>query len=395
MAGMARLGIPGLALLAVAGFAGLMDTAFLLGVISAYAEHLGASKAEAGFIAGLYSMVAIPASALAGLIVDKVGRKRALSLGLAWDTASLVLYSQASTPTQLAVVRGLHAVGGSLVYPALFAMVGDAIPRSRIGFGSGTYLAIIGASVALGSYMGGRVAEALGFDAALMMLAAVLAIGFMASLPLPETLAAKRVSSSGGEVEIDSARGDVRKALGAAAIIASLYIGFGVIVGGLPTSLTGEGIAASEEASAGLTGMTIGLATLASLPAFLAAGRALDARKPLKPLTLAAALAVIGAYALASLESPQSLAIFAILYGPIIGVGMTSSTYLAVTAGASRRGKALAAQQIANILGIAVGAPLGGILSQELGLDGIALGVVLSVLLVLASAVIFRGMMLK
>ncbi|WP_218184405.1 MFS transporter, partial [Aeropyrum camini] len=125
------LGLKGSLLLALAGFAGLMDTAFLLGVVAAYAEHLGASKAEAGFIAGLYSMVAIPASLAAGLAVDKVGRKKALVAGLAWDTLAIALYTTASTPGELALYRALHAIGGSLVYPAFFSIVGDAGGRGR------------------------------------------------------------------------------------------------------------------------------------------------------------------------------------------------------------------------------------------------------------------------
>lgn len=89
----------------------------MAGVIAAYAEYLGASKPFAGFTAGLYGLVAIFASPLAGLVVDKFGRKKSLIVGLAWDSILVYLYSIVVNPLQLVLVRGLHAIGGSLVYP--------------------------------------------------------------------------------------------------------------------------------------------------------------------------------------------------------------------------------------------------------------------------------------
>ncbi|MEM3382870.1 MAG: hypothetical protein QXL52_06140 [Nitrososphaerales archaeon] len=52
----------------------------MLPVISAYAKFLGANEALAGLIAGLYSIVAIPASFTMGVFVDILGRRRALLL---------------------------------------------------------------------------------------------------------------------------------------------------------------------------------------------------------------------------------------------------------------------------------------------------------------------------
>lgn len=208
--------------LAVAGFAGLMDTAFLLGVIAAYAKYLGADEDLAGFIAGLYSMVAIPASILAGFIVDRMGRRKSLLAGLAWDAASMTAYSYASTPMELALVRGLHALGGSLVYPALFAMIGDIAGRGRRGSYSGSYLAVVGFAVAVGSALGGKVTEAYGFTAAFRLVALILLAGLLASLTIPETARPKpRGAGVAGElVERSAAVG--RYILAAAVVIASL-----------------------------------------------------------------------------------------------------------------------------------------------------------------------------
>lgn len=375
------------AVLALVGLAGLMDTAYLLGVIAAYAEHLGASKAAAGFIAGLYSMTALVASVIAGVIVDRIGRRRALAFGLAWDSASLVMYALSQTPAQLAAARVVHAVGGSLVYPAFLAMVGD-LARSKPGTSAGAFMAVVGVAVAVGSYAGGRVAASLGFRPALIILALVLLAGFIASLTLPET--GKPVK--GGLRRVATAIRESRaRVLGASSLILALYLGFGVIVGGLATSLTGEGLALDEQQASGIVGMAIGLATLSSLPAFILSGIAIDRGRVLAPVAASSALAIIGALALARSSSYEDVILFAILYGPVIGVGMTMSTYLAITVRGEARGTSVAIQQVSNILGVAIGAPLGGVLSQYMGLEGIALGIGASVfLLAILSAVFSR-----
>ncbi|GBF09196.1 putative MFS transporter [Aeropyrum pernix] len=382
------LGGRGSLLLALAGFAGLMDTAFLLGVVAAYAEHLGASKAEAGFIAGLYSMAAIPASIAAGVVVDKVGRKKALIAGLAWDTLAVTLYSTASTPGELALYRGLHAIGGSLVYPAFFSIVGDTSRRGGEGYAAGRYLAVIGAGVALGSAAGGRAVEVLGFQNALRLLSLILAIGTAAAVALP-------YRDSGIARRAGVARGLMAsrlKVLGAAATMASLYLGFGILVGGLSTALTGEGVVEGEEEASALAGLSIGVASIASLPAFLISGRLIDAGRGALALAAASASALAGAAALVQSPSQPGVLVFAALYGPLIGAGMTLSTYLAITVPQWSRGTSIAIQQVSNILGVAVGAPLGGVLSGAMGLEGIALGTAGSTLLLAALSLLFLKM---
>ncbi|MEO0217988.1 MAG: MFS transporter, partial [candidate division WOR-3 bacterium] len=66
------------------GFVGVLDTSFMIPIISIYAKSLGVSDFEAGFIAGFYSIVAIPSSIIAGILVDRFGRKRTLFIGLLW-----------------------------------------------------------------------------------------------------------------------------------------------------------------------------------------------------------------------------------------------------------------------------------------------------------------------
>ena len=352
--------------LAVVGLVGVIDTAFLLGIISGYAKKLGAGDAEAGFIAGLYSMVAIPASLLAGALVDAIGRRRSLSIGLAWDTASMILYGVVDDYRGLAMVRGLHAVGGSLVYPAYMAIVGDSSPRDRRGREAGRYLAVVALAVALGSLTSSIIVHELGFKPALRLIALIVFAGFIASLRIPETRPRREAMRGLG--------GQLSHVIHSAVTILLLYIGFGAIIGGMPQALLNQGLVGVEEEASAITGAIIGIASLASIPAFIIAGRLTDIRGPAAALALGGVLVVISQLAILGSTSIYTMMAAAIPYGAAIAAVMTVSTFMAISVEGAR-GSSVAIQQIANIAGVAVGAPLGGVLAGMKAVTGVALAV--------------------
>ncbi len=370
-----------LLILGVIGFAGLIDTAFLLGIVSGYAVKLGADSGLAGLIAGLYSIAAIPASIFAGFVVDRWGRKRSLSLGLAWDSIAMALYSIVSSPMQLAAVRVFHALGGSLVYPALFAYIGD-VAGVRRGRYSGATLAAIAGAVAAGNVLAHVMVSEMGFRKPIMIMALVVLAGFLLSLSLEEPPARSRSRGGAGST------GDAgRRALLAALIMFLLYLGFGVITGGLTQAQLESGLSSVEEEASSHTALAIASATLVSIPVFLAAGIALD-RGYARLLAAASALAAATTLLLApGVGEPLGLAAAYAPYGVSIGVLMTGSTVLAISVPAEYRGRSVAVQQVANILGVAVGAPLGGMLAVE----GLLVHTAASTLPVVAASLVMAG----
>ena len=354
--------------LGIIGFTGIVDTAFMIALIAPYAKELGASEPEAGLIAGLYGIAALPASVLAGFIVDRFGRKRSLTLGLAWDAVTVFAYSLASSLKLLATLRILHAIGGSLVYPAFLASVGDrAWGRRGYGFKVGTYLAIVALAVALGSLLASATVRLLGFEDTFRLLSAIIAIGLAASIYVTET--------GGGSRPVEVLRGiwRQRSTIGPGlALMFLLYVSFGAITGGLGLALYSVDVAESEEEASSLVGAYVGIASLASVALFLASGAALDRGLGVHLIVSAAASAIVSQIAVASLRDPLAIIVLAALYGLPIAAYMTASSYLVLMAPRKSRGGAVGFQQVVNILGIAVGAPLAGITVKYLGIEGLA-----------------------
>jgi MFS family permease len=74
------------------------DSNAAIPIIATYAEKLGASIILVGFIVGIYSMVHIPSNIIFGRLVDKIGRKKLISIGVMLDGLSMLLYAVAQDP---------------------------------------------------------------------------------------------------------------------------------------------------------------------------------------------------------------------------------------------------------------------------------------------------------
>src|SRR5467141_5123133 len=124
---------------------GTMDSNALVPIIALYAKSVGADLLQIGIIVGLFSAVHAPSNLFFGRIADRFGRKLPLEVGLLWDSVSLFLYSMATTPLLLALVRISHGIGSGLVGPSSMALMADASTPER----KGRSMALYGISLAL------------------------------------------------------------------------------------------------------------------------------------------------------------------------------------------------------------------------------------------------------
>ena len=206
-------------------FIGILDTSVMIPSLAPYAVSLGADEALAGLVVATYSYVAIPASIAAGILVDVFGRRRSLALGLASDGVIVALYSLARSPLELLVLRALHALGGSLVYPAAYSRAagGGARPRAaRLSLA----LAATALAVAVGIAAGGALPAVIGFQGLYRLVALLLLAGALLALLLPRDEETRPPREALARVARGLRAGLPAVAGGSLAILAA-YIGLG------------------------------------------------------------------------------------------------------------------------------------------------------------------------
>ncbi len=345
-------------LVGLLGAIGIIDTAILNPTIAAYAKSLGATEFFASFIAGLYAIIAIPASFAMGLSIDAIGRRRALVVGLGLTAVFVFGYALAATPAQLMVFRITHAISGSLVFPASIAMIVDAA-RRKVSRSLGLYWVVIASVIFIGSAVSGTLVPVLGFQPLFVVVAAISLIGMVIALTVPET-AARRVMPRASISGIASA---IRWLSVAYLSMFSLYFAFGVIVGSLALVIALTGM--SLEQAAGTVGLYIALATAVSIPAFPLVARLLERMGTVPTLAGGIGLAAVSQLLLVFSLGLASLILSAVLLGG--GIALVFVTSTAVAALPEARGASIGLHQTANIAGVAVGAPISGLLLQTWG----------------------------
>jgi MFS family permease len=161
------------------------DSNAAIPIIANYSLELGASLIMSGIIVGVYSMVHIPSNILFGRLVDRIGRKRLISIGVMLDGLSMLLYSIAQDPLFLLFGRIVHGIGGGFGGPATMAYISDATSQRRSGRGMALYGISIGFSNLVGFMVGGMVAQIIGKNVLFFILAIILFIMAFASFYLP------------------------------------------------------------------------------------------------------------------------------------------------------------------------------------------------------------------
>ncbi len=343
------------------GFIGIADTAFMLPMISAYALSLGANEALAGLIAGLYSIVAIPASLIMGISVDILGRRRALLLAFLSDSIIVYAYSLVVNPTQLFLVRALHAIGGSLTFPAIIAFVGD-IKTASLGRSFALFWIGAGSSIGIGSVISGLVTSTLGFKAVFQVLSVVMIIGLFLSFFIPETLS-KRSEPKKVFMEIKKSMSWL---LSSYVSIYALYYAFGVITGILSLTLMNV-LGIIKEDAVKITGFYIGLSTIVSIALFYLFGMITDKKGLKVPAIIGFTGLTLSQIILAFNLTWNFILLSSVALGVAMSALLTLSTVIASSTSQTSRGTSIGFQQIMNILGVATAAPVSGLILGTIG----------------------------
>lgn len=340
--------------LALLLFMGFFDNFTQIPMISPYAVSLGASAVMAGWIVGIYSLTNMVGNIGAGIVLDRMGRRIPLVVGLIWAGLGLWAYGVVSTPWSLLLVRAFHGLGGSILVPAIFTLAADTLPENERSRGMGRIGAMIGIAAIVGPMYSGIVRQVWGANAVFTTVALIMAAGGLLALTLPETLRTEKEQKTRerglGRVPYTAAPFKI-------ASVSGFVIAFnlGALTLMLPLQMENLGFAASR------SGSVFSLFGIVAVIVMLTAGRAGSRRGALAagfvPVALAFTFLTVG-------SSFWTISLGMALYGMGFGVIYPSlNAQVATLYRVEERGRAYGIFYAFYSLGIVIAPPFVGWMS--------------------------------
>ncbi|MBH5334538.1 MFS transporter [Streptomyces pactum] len=120
---------------------------------------LGATQSELEWAINSYTLVFAGLLFTAGLLGDRVGRKKVLIGGMVVFGLGSVLAAFSGSPTELIVFRAVMGLGAAFVMPATLAILVNVFERDEQAKAIGIWVAAVGLAIAIGPITGGLLLE--------------------------------------------------------------------------------------------------------------------------------------------------------------------------------------------------------------------------------------------
>ena len=116
---------------------------------------LGASQSQLEWAVNSYTLVFAGLLLTAGVLGDKLGRKRVLAAGLAWFAIASLLCAYARSPDQLIAARAAMGLGGAVIMPQTLSIITNVFDPAERPRAIAIWGAAVGLAVAIGPVAGG------------------------------------------------------------------------------------------------------------------------------------------------------------------------------------------------------------------------------------------------
>jgi MFS family permease len=178
----------------------MLGMGIVVPLLPIYADQMGASALEIGFINAGFSLMILAALPVMGQLSDRFGRKVFLCSGLTILTIASLGFIWAQNPIQLILVRVFQGIGASIHLPIAQAYLGDITPKGEEGKWMGHFNAILFGSMSLGPLVGGVLTDLFSITTTFLVMAALCLIGLIAALIFLPEVSQRAVAEKQGSI---------------------------------------------------------------------------------------------------------------------------------------------------------------------------------------------------
>lgn len=330
-----------LSIAAVCAFLVGLDSLVVAPLIPNITGSVGVAADLGGLLVTAYALLYGLSAPLFGPVSDRWGRKNVIVAGLLVFAVGTALTGVASSFAQLVSFRALSGLGGAMLMPSLFALIGDTFPYERRGGAIGVVMGAMIGSTVLGVPLGSFVAY-LGswrwtfYTVALLTLVALLAVaGTLRGAPPRRELPVGPFTAYFGQFRVAFTNPSVLPALLATLLWTAGLQGMFAYIGVYYERNFGL--------NAGQIGLVILAAGLASVVGLVFGGRLSDRVGKRVVVAFAAVVAAAGVLGFSVLTGFFVPAILAqVIWSASIGFGQSSLTALVSELSPQARGMVLA-----------------------------------------------------
>jgi MFS family permease len=355
---------------------------------SLFADSLGATLTMIGIIGSIEGLTVLLTSVPIGSLSDRIERRTVVGGGLLLFAVAYSLCALSGSPALLFPIRALVGVGVASTFYVGIALLSDRVDRRQQGLSIGIYTTCMGVGFAVGSAIGGRLAEDHGYVSGFAV-AAVIVMGSFAVLRLgPAWRSVRRHKRSGKNRESLTSR---------LALLRREPVLLAACVGYLGIAMANEGAvfnfyplyAASLLIGPAVIGSMFSARMLASSAARLPAGALADL---LSSRRIMAAAMILSILSLVGIALTTSAALLTVL---LVGEGIAFGAYFASGSAAiakhtveDNRGIATGLFIMAGSIGVTLGPLALGVTADLWGLNTVFLLTAATLLLGLVAVIV-------
>ncbi|WP_236240870.1 MFS transporter [Streptomyces sp. CC228A] len=190
---------------------------------------LGASQGQLEWAINAYALVFAGLLFTAGLLGDRLGRRRVLLCGTALFGVASALAALSDSPVELVVWRAVMGLGAAFVMPATLAVLMNVFERDEQPRAIGIWVGAVGVAIAVGPVTGGLLLEHFWWGSIFLVNVPVVAVSLAATaLVVPESR--------------DPAPGRLDPGGVALSVVGLVLLVYGIIRGGEQADFTDWGV---------------------------------------------------------------------------------------------------------------------------------------------------------